>query len=61
MPTYIFPLILSLLSETILCLSLQRIVSGADDRTVRVWNAETGECMYYLQVRTDRLWGGGGK
>ena len=23
----------------------RRIVSGADDDTVRVWNAESGECL----------------
>jgi WD40 repeat protein len=33
----------------------QRIVSGSNDRTVRVWNAVTGECTAVLQGHEHRV------
>lgn len=31
------------------------VVSGSTDRTLRVWNAETGECIHVLQGHTSTV------
>lgn len=36
-------------------MSGNRIVSGSTDRTLRVWNAETGECIHTLYGHTSTV------
>ena len=32
------------------------IVSGSSDKTVRIWNADTGECVRVLEGHSDCVW-----
>ncbi|HKP87378.1 MAG TPA: TIR domain-containing protein [Blastocatellia bacterium] len=35
----------------------RRAVSGSGDKTVRVWDADTGKCLATLEGHTDAVWG----
>jgi len=35
------------------CTELDMIISGSYDKTARVWNAQTGECVHVLKGHTD--------
>ena len=32
------------------------IISGSGDKTVRIWNAATGECVRVLEGHSDYVW-----
>ena len=34
----------------------KRLLSGGDDRTLRVWDVKSGEELYRLVGHTDKLW-----
>ncbi|NJP08683.1 MAG: WD40 repeat domain-containing protein [Leptolyngbyaceae cyanobacterium RU_5_1] len=35
---------------------IQLLVSGSSDRTVKLWNVDTGECLQTLEGHTRRVW-----
>jgi hypothetical protein len=35
----------------------KRILTGADDKTVRLWDLETGRCLLVLEGHTAEIWG----
>ena len=39
----------------------KRVVSGSDDKTVRVWDVETGECLKVMEGHTNEGEVGGGE
>ena len=36
----------------------RRVVSGSDDKTVKVWDAATGECVATLEGHSSEVWRG---
>ena len=34
----------------------RRALSGADDKTVRLWDVETGSCLRVLEGHSDSVW-----
>jgi len=34
----------------------EQIVSGSDDKTLRIWDASTGQCIKELRGNTDQVW-----
>ncbi len=32
------------------------VASGSWDKTVRLWNAQTGECLHIMAEHTDKVW-----
>ncbi len=32
------------------------LISGSQDRTVRLWDVETGQCLYIFKGHTDSVW-----
>ena len=33
-----------------------RLISGSDDRTIKIWNVSTGQCLQTLTGHTDYVW-----